>query len=37
MLNDDAGDTQQTVASEGTTVDDADLKNALKNYADSVQ
>jgi len=36
-LNVDAGDTQQTVASEGTNVDDADLKNALKNYADSVQ
>lgn len=36
-LNVDAGDTQQTVASEGTTVDDADLKNALRNYADSVQ
>src|ERR1700733_14196469 len=36
-LNVDAGDTQQTVASEGTTVDDADLKTALKNYADSVQ
>jgi hypothetical protein len=37
MLNVDGGDTQQTVANEGTTVDDADLKNALKNYADSVQ
>lgn len=36
-LNVDGADTQQTVASEGTTVDDADLKNALKNYADSVQ
>ncbi len=36
-LNVDAGDTQQTVASEGTTVDDADLNKALKNYADSVQ
>src|SRR6185503_4392381 len=36
-LNVDAGDTQQAVTSEGTTVDDADLKNALKNYADSVQ
>jgi hypothetical protein len=36
-LNVDAGDTQQTVTSQGTTVDDADLKNALKNYADSVQ
>lgn len=37
QLNVDAGDTQQTVASEGTTVNDADLKNALQNYADSVQ
>ncbi len=36
MLNEDAGDTQQTVASD-STVDNADLKNALKNYADSVQ
>ena len=36
-LNVDAGDAQQTVASQGTKVDDADLKNALKNYADSVQ
>jgi hypothetical protein len=37
QLNVDAGDTQQTVASEGTTVNDADLKNALQNYVDSVQ
>jgi hypothetical protein len=37
QLNVDAGDTQQTVASEGTTVNDGDLKNALQNYVDSVQ
>ncbi len=37
MLNVDGGDTQQTVANEGTAVNDADLKNALKNYADSIQ
>jgi hypothetical protein len=37
QLNVDAGDTQQTVVSEGTSVNDKDLKNALQNYADSVQ
>jgi len=37
QLNEDAGDTQQQVTSEGTSVNDADLKNALKDYVDSVQ
>jgi len=37
QLNVDAGDTQQTVVTEGTSVDDNNLKNALQNYVDSVQ
>ncbi len=37
QLNEDAGDTQQNVATEGAPVDDGKLKDALKNYADSVQ
>ena len=37
QVNVDAGNTQQAVASEGTQVNDADLKNALQNYVDSVQ
>ncbi len=37
QLNDDAGDTQQTVVTEGAAIDDSKLKDALKNYADSVQ
>jgi hypothetical protein len=37
QLNVDAGDTQQTVVTEGASVNDKDLKNALQNYADSVQ
>jgi hypothetical protein len=37
QLNVDAGDTQQTVTTQGSDVNDADLKEALKNYADSVQ
>ena len=37
QLNNDAGETQQTVASEGAPVDDAKLKEALQNYVDSVQ
>jgi len=37
QLNVDAGDAQQTVVSEGTRVDDKKLKDALQNYADSVQ
>jgi len=37
QLNDDAGDTQQTVVTEGTPVDETNLKNALQNYLDSVQ
>jgi hypothetical protein len=37
QLNVDAGDAQQTVVSEGTSVDDKKLKDALRNYADSVQ
>jgi hypothetical protein len=36
-LNVDAGDTQQTVTADGAKVNDADLKNALQNYADSLQ
>ena len=37
QLNIDAGDTQQTVATEGTPVNEGDLKDALQNYVDSVQ
>ncbi len=37
QLNVDAGDTQQTVATEDAPVDDNNLKDALKNYVDSVQ
>ena len=37
QLNVDAGDTQQTVVSEGTNVDDKTLKDDLQNYVDSVQ
>ncbi|MFI5138883.1 MAG: hypothetical protein ACHQIM_13755 [Sphingobacteriales bacterium] len=37
QLNEDAGDTQQTVVTEGTTVNDKNLKNALQNYVDSIQ
>jgi len=37
QLNVDAGDAQQTVASEGTSVNEDNLKNALQNDADSVQ
>jgi hypothetical protein len=37
QLNVDAGETQQAAATQGTDVNDADLKEALKNYADSVQ
>ncbi len=37
QLNEDAGDTQQAVATEGTSVDDNELKNALQNNVDSVQ
>ena len=37
LLNEDAGDTQQTVATQATTVDDDKLKNALQDYVDSVQ
>jgi hypothetical protein len=37
QLNVDAGDTQQTIATQGTNVNDKDLKEALKNYADSLQ
>ena len=37
QLNVDAGDTQQTVATEGVAVDDASLKDALQNDVDSVQ
>jgi hypothetical protein len=37
QLNVDAGDTQQTVVTEGTSVDDKNLKDALQSYVDSVQ
>lgn len=37
QLNDDAGDTQQTVAVQGTQVDDIKLNDDLQNYLDSVQ
>jgi len=37
QLNVDAGDTQQTVISEGTNVNDKTLKEDLQNYVDSVQ
>jgi hypothetical protein len=37
QLNVDAGDTQQTVVTEGTPVDDNNLKDALQSYVDSVQ
>lgn len=37
QLNLDAGDTQQTISNDGNVVDDTDLRNALQNYADSVQ
>ena len=37
QLNVDAGDTQQTMATEGANVNDEDLKDALQSYADSVQ
>lgn len=36
-LNVDAGDTQQTVASQSAPVDDDKLKDALQDYVDSVQ
>jgi hypothetical protein len=36
-LNVDAGDAQQTVVTEGTPVNDENLKKALQGYADSVQ
>ena len=37
QLNEDAGDTQQTVATEGVAVDDNGLKNALQDALDSAQ
>lgn len=37
QVNLDAGDTQQTISTDGSMVDDNDLKQALQNYADSVQ
>ena len=37
QLNEDAGETQQTVVTQGAPVDDKELKNALQNYVDSVQ
>jgi len=37
QLNVDAGETQQTMATQGTNVNDQDLKDALQSYADSVQ
>ena len=37
QLNVDAGDAQQTMATEGANVNDQDLKDALQSYADSVQ
>jgi hypothetical protein len=37
QLNVDAGDTQQTAASDGVTIDESSLKNALQNDADSIQ
>jgi hypothetical protein len=37
QLNVDAGDTQQTVVTEGTPVDDDKLQNALQDKVDSVQ
>ncbi|HEY8782425.1 MAG TPA: hypothetical protein VIM16_12455 [Mucilaginibacter sp.] len=37
QLNVDAGDTQQTVTTEGSPVNENSLKDALQNYADSVQ
>ena len=37
QLNVDAGDTQQTVVTQGAPIDDDKLKNALQDYVDSVQ
>jgi hypothetical protein len=37
QLNVDAGDTQQAITTQGTSVNDKDLKEALQNYADSLQ
>jgi hypothetical protein len=37
QLNVDAGDTQQTAASDGVTIDESSLKSALQNDADSIQ
>ncbi|HAL82888.1 MAG TPA: hypothetical protein DCO83_12150 [Mucilaginibacter sp.] len=37
QLNEDAGDTQQTVVTAGAHVDDKNLKDALQNYVDSMQ
>jgi hypothetical protein len=37
QLNVDAGDTQQAISTEGSAVNDKDLKDALQSYADSVQ
>jgi hypothetical protein len=37
QLNNDAGDTQQTVVTQGAQVDDDKLNNGLQNYLDSVQ
>ena len=37
QLNVDAGDTQQTVATDDAPVDDKNLKDALQSYVDSVQ
>jgi hypothetical protein len=37
QLNEDAGDTQQTVVTEDAPVDDKNLKDALQSYVDSVQ
>jgi len=37
QLYEDAGETQQSVATQGATVDDKNLKDALQNYVDSMQ
>ena len=37
QLNEDAGDTQQTIVTQGTTVDDNKLQDALQHDADSIQ
>jgi len=37
QLSVDPGETQHTIATEGTAVDDDKLKNALQNYVDSIQ